>query len=217
MLKLFGVVDTRTFRNAWMLEELGLAYEQVPVEETETRTPAHLAVNPNGHVPVLQDGDFTLVESMAINLYLAAKHGNGLWPATVEDRGRALQWSFWAQLELEGHLETCMNHRWFYDPDCRDALLADRAEDALAQPLGVLNDALAGRPHLLGDAFTVADLNVAAVVSWARFGLVSLSDWPAVSDWLGGCLGRPARRAATAKGPRTQLDLIGKFRPAAEH
>lgn len=217
MLRLYGVIDTRTFRNAWMLEELGLTYEQVPVEETETRTPAHLAINPNGHVPVLQDGDFTLVESMAINLYLAAKYGGGLWPATVEDRGRALQWSFWAPLELEGHLETCMNHRWFYAPDCRDAARADRAEQALVQPLGVLNDALSEGPYLLGDAFTVADLNVAAVVSWARFGLVSLAPWPAVNRWLGACLGRPARRAATAKGPRTQLDLIGKFRPAAGH
>ena len=72
MIKLYGIPRSRTIRPLWMLEELGLPYENVKVSfVNETRTPAFLNLNPNGHIPVLQDGDLTIWESMAINLYLA--------------------------------------------------------------------------------------------------------------------------------------------------
>ena len=84
MIKLYGIPRSRTMRPLWMLEELGLPYENVKVSfVNETRTPAFLKVNPNGHIPVLQDGDLTLWESMAINLYLARRYDKGLWPKRV--------------------------------------------------------------------------------------------------------------------------------------
>src|SRR2546427_4161280 len=65
MIKLYGIPRSRTMRPLWMLEELGLPYENVKVSfVNETRTPAFLKVNPNGHIPVLQDGDLTLWESI---------------------------------------------------------------------------------------------------------------------------------------------------------
>ena len=70
----------------------------------ETRTPEFLALNPNGHVPLLVDGDLALFESMAINLYLAERYGGGtLRPESAEDRARAVQWSFLAMTECEAH------------------------------------------------------------------------------------------------------------------
>lgn len=75
-LKIYGVARSRTFRTLWMAKELGLDYEHLTVDFAtgETRTPAHLALNPNGHIPVIDDDGFVLWESMAINLYLAKKY-----------------------------------------------------------------------------------------------------------------------------------------------
>src|SRR5262245_2207881 len=88
MIKLYGIPRSRTIRPLWMLEELGLPYENVKVSfVNETRTPAFLKLNPNGHIPVLQDGDLMLWESMAINLYLARRYDKGFWPKRVEDEG----------------------------------------------------------------------------------------------------------------------------------
>src|SRR5205823_6011995 len=103
MIKLYGVPQSRAMRALWMLEELGLPYENVKVNFAtgDTRKPEYLRINPNGHIPALQDGDLIIWESMAINLYLARKYDMGLWPKTVEGEGRAFQWSFWAMTEAE--------------------------------------------------------------------------------------------------------------------
>jgi glutathione S-transferase len=176
-----------------MLEELGVPYENVKVSFLGgTRTPDFLRLNPNGHIPVLQDGDFVLWESMAINLYLARKHDKGLWPKTVEDEGRAWQWSLWAMTELEEPTLTALMHRMFLPEAQRDAKKADDAAERFKTPLRVLDGALAGRPYLLGGAFTVADLNVASVMSWAPLGGLHLGAAPNAQAWLGRCTGRAA-------------------------
>ena len=84
MIKLYGIPASRAFRVRWMLEELGVAYQNVPTNFAtgETRTAEFLKLNPNGHIPVLVDGETVLWESMAINLYLARAYGGGLWPAS---------------------------------------------------------------------------------------------------------------------------------------
>src|SRR6266576_223799 len=86
MIKLYGIPRSRAMRPLWMLEELGLPYEQVKVSfVNDTRKPEFLRLNPNGHIPVLQDGDLVLWESLAINLYLARKYDKGLWPKQADD------------------------------------------------------------------------------------------------------------------------------------
>jgi glutathione S-transferase len=86
MTKLYGTSMSRAVRSLWALEEAGVEYEHVPVGFTgETRKPEYLKINPNGHMPALDDNGTTLWESMAINLYIAEKYGKApLWPATVE-------------------------------------------------------------------------------------------------------------------------------------
>ena len=193
MIKLYGVPRSRTMRPLWMLEEIGLPYENVKVSfVNETRAPGFLKITPNGHSPVLQDGDLTLWESMAINLYLARKYDKGLWPKRVEDEGRAFQWSLWAMTELEEPVLTALLHRMFYPAEQRDPKKGDEAAERFKTPLGVLNGALAGKQYLLGDAFTVADLNVASVFSWAPLGGLDLGPAPDAQAWLGRCTARPA-------------------------
>ena len=194
MIKLYGVPLSRAGRCLWMLEELGLPYENIPVHFAtgDTRKPEYLKKNPNGHIPTLEDGDLVLFESMAINLYLARKYGKDLWPGTPEDEGRAWQWSFWGMTECEEPLLTALLHRAVYPEAQRDAAKADDAERRLAKPLAVLDGFLAGRKWLVGDAFGVADLNVASVLLWLRPARIDLSPFPNAARWVGECASRPA-------------------------
>ncbi len=194
MITIYGVPRSRTMRSLWMLEELGVPYENVKTNFAtgDTRKPDYLKINPNGHVPALEDGDTLLFESLAINLYLARKYDKGLWPKTVDDEGRSFQWSVWAMTELEEPVITTLLHRMFFPTAQRDPAKADDAAERAKKPLGVLEGALAGRAYLLGGGFNVADLNVASVLSWAPIAGIDLAPFPAVQAWLARCTGRPA-------------------------
>jgi glutathione S-transferase len=198
-LKIYGVARSRAFRTLWMAKELGLDFEHVKVDFAtgDTRTPAHLALNPNGHVPVIDDDGFVLWESMAINLYLAKKYSAGtLYPIRLEDEARAWQWSFWGMTEVERPVLTALFNRAVLPEDKRDAGAAEAAEKELQRPLGVLDGAVAESQYPIGEGFTVADLNVAAILSWARPARIDFGPFPHTADWLGRCALRPAARAA---------------------
>jgi glutathione S-transferase len=198
-LKIYGVARSRAFRTLWMAKELGLDYEQIKVDFAtgETRLPAHLGLNPNGQIPVIDDDGFILWESMAINLYLAKKHSTGgLYPSRLEDEARAWQWSFWGMTEVERPVLTALFNRAILPEDQRDAAAADAAEKQLAQPLRVLDGALGRGANLLGTDFTVADLNVASIFSWARPAQIGMAPFAKAAEWLKNCAERPAARAA---------------------
>jgi glutathione S-transferase len=197
-LKIYGIARSRAARVLWMAKELGLDYEHVKVDFAtgETRQPAHLALNPNGHVPVIDDDGVILWESMAINLYLAKRYNRaGLYPTRVEDEARAWQWSFWGMTEVERPVLTAMMNRAILPEIQRDLAAADTAEKTLAQPLGVLEGVLGRTPCVLGEQFTVADLNVASILAWARPAQIDMSTFPKVAEWLRICAERPAARA----------------------
>ena len=199
MIKLYGIPRSRTARAIWMLEELQVPYEIVPVSFIEeSRKPAYLKINPNGRIPALQDGDLTLFESLAINLYLARKYDKGLWPKTVEGEAKAYQWSIWAMTELEEPLLTVLLNRAFLPEDQRDEKKAADAAERFKTPLAVLEGQLTG-DHLAGKEFTVADLNVAAVIGWVSLGGLDLASAPKVQAWLGRCTARPGYARFLAK------------------
>jgi glutathione S-transferase len=194
-MKLYGSPMSRAARCLWALEELGLQYEHIPTAPfAETHNPEFLKINPNGHVPVLEDQGKIFWESLAINLYLAEKYSQGkLWPASVEDHGYCYQWSFWSITEVEPHLITLVMNRIFLPPEQRNEEAAKAAEEALKAPSQVINDYLAGREYL-GEAFSIGDLNVASVYSFALFAQVDMSPYPNLKAWLDRCLGRPAQQ-----------------------
>lgn len=204
MLTIYGVYRSRATRNVWLALELGVPFKHVPVIQAyrvkgelppgtlHTKSPEFLKVNPNGHIPSIEDDGLVLHESLAINLYLARKHGGPLAPATVAEEGLAAMWSLWAATEVEPHSIQVLYHMAARPPEERDAKVAAAAVEALANPFRVLNDHLAKQPFILGDRFTVADINVAEVM---RYALPAKSLWeasPAVSAWLKTCHARPA-------------------------
>src|SRR5258708_12772564 len=96
MIKLHGTSMSRAARSLWALEELGVKYEHLPVAVPDSRKPEHLKINPNGHIPAIDDAGTIVWESMAINLYLAEKYGkNTLCPASAEDHAPCYPWTFW--------------------------------------------------------------------------------------------------------------------------
>ena len=196
-LRIYGVARTRAFRALWMAEELGLDYEHVPLEigAAGARKQDYLALNPNGRLPAIDEEGFVLWESLAITLYLAKKHGR-LYPASLEGEAKAWQWSFWAVQEVDRGVNIWSLHAMRLPPADRDPQRLSEALKVLAPPFKVLDGALASHSHLLGEDFTVADLNVAAVISRAID--MDLSATPHLARWLSRCLERPAARTARA-------------------
>ncbi|MGH9806581.1 MAG: glutathione S-transferase family protein [Terriglobia bacterium] len=199
MLRIYGIARTRAFRVLWMAMELGLDYEHLPIEiGAEGAGAAEFrALNPNGRLPFIDDDDFVLFESLAITLYLAKKHSPGkLYPARLEDEARCWQWTSWALNEVDRGVNIWSLHAIRLPEAERDAAKRAEALKVIAAPFRVLDAALSRQPYLLGSDFTVADLNVAAVISRAID--MNLSAWPDLKAWLTRCLERPAARQALA-------------------
>ena len=204
MLQLYGNSRSRAMRCLWMLEEMGKPYRLI---EKSTRTDdlqsaEYLRLNPNARIPTLVDGDLVLWESMAINLYLAQKYEGPMHCAGPEALGLAAQWSFWAMLETEALLLDLLQHRAVLPEFARDASYAERDELLLKKPLGVLNNALVGRDYLMGNSFTVADLNVASILVWGKMARLNLSNHPEAARWFDTCLARPAYGRLRERGSR---------------
>lgn len=217
MLTLYGNLASRAHRVMWMLKELELPFVHVPTafHDGSTRTPAFLALNPNGRVPVLDDDGLRIFESLAINLYLAKKQAGPLAPVDLREDALATQWSFWVVTEIEKPLLLASANRKLFAAD-RNEEEARMAIAKLDRPLRVLDAHLADRPWLLGNRFCVADLNVATVMDLAPQCDISLADWPHVAAWHARCLARPAAadwRLVSFSIPRppTPLALLRMF------
>ncbi len=197
MLTIYGSAKSRALRTLWMVGELGLPYDHKDYlpRSPETKTPEFRALNPNGRVPVIDDDGFVLSESMAINFYLARKHGK-LQPANAQDEARALQWSLWETDRLDRQIVNYVNHTSALPEAERKANIAEAAWQEVAPALDVLETALAKSAWLAGRDFSVVDLNVASALFRALS--VDLAKWPHVQAWLQKCWERPAAKKARA-------------------
>lgn len=195
MLTLYGSARSRAARSLVALEELGLVYRHVPLNPRADPADREAlnTLNPNSHVPVLEDDGLIVWESMAINLYLGDRYGGPLWPKTSAGRALTYQWSIWAQTEID-------RQDWN-----RARLLGDETQKKadrqnLIRALEVLDTALSRAPYLLGEQFSLADVNVATSLSQPNeLGLIGwqkvnagAAGLPHLADWLRRCTARPA-------------------------
>lgn len=166
---------------------LGLDLEEVALDFTrgEHKTPDYLAINPNGAVPTLVDGDFVLTESRAIMQYLA--RGTDLLPEDARARADVARWQFWDAAHFAPHTGALVFEKLIKpmfgmgDPDPR------KVEEALAgfRRFGaVLDQHLDGKRYLVGDALTIADLTIACSLMYARQTDAPLGELPHVTSWL---------------------------------
>jgi glutathione S-transferase len=216
---LYGDVSkTRANRCSWMLKELDVEYAMEPLSfrPGDTKPPEFLALNPNGKCPTLEDDGFVLFESLSINLYLAKKYGGPLAPQSLEEDALATQWSFWAATEIEKPLLLASALRYLFVPQDESPEELEIALKKLARGWSVLDKHLQTRAFMIGDRFTVADLNIAAVMHFVPIAGIDISSWPAMEKWLEKCLARPAAldaRSVNFRVPRptTPRDIIAMF------
>lgn len=197
MLRIYGSARSRAVRTLWMAAELGLPYEHMDhaPRSPQTRTSEYLALNPNGRVPTIDDDGFVLFESMAINLYLAKKHGK-LYPADAKNEALCWQWCFWETDRLDRQMTLYANNATVLPEAERKPAIAKAAWEEIAAALDVLEGALGRTRWLAGSEFSVADLNVAAAM--VRALTFDLAKWPKVNDWLHRCWDRQAGKKALA-------------------
>jgi glutathione S-transferase len=165
----------------WCAAELGLEVERIDAGFgfglTDTRE--YLAMNPNGLVPVLQDRGLTLFESAAIVRYLAGCYGNdGFWPDDPVARAPVDMWAEWGKTTLQANFLGAVFH-----PVLRGDAAEEKGRAALDRHLGILEAQLAGGPWVLGEEFTVADIEVGLPLY--RYFTLDLArrEWPAVADY----------------------------------
>lgn len=204
-LKIYGVAASRAIRPLWAAEELGIPYEHIPVHYQDAATlsaPAYRGLNPNGTVPVIDDDGLVLFESLAITLHLArTRPEGGLWAASRSGESHILQWTLWAATEIEPLARQWFHHTGFLPPEKRRPELAEAARAQLQTRLRVLDEHVKAQPYLLADGFTVADLNLAAVLQ--RLAVLGGEHFPHATAWHQRCMGRPgAQRAMALRQPQ---------------
>lgn len=154
---------------------------ETSVIKKETRTPAFLALNPAGQVPlvVLENGR-PLAQSNAIMLYLA--EGSRLIPADAVDRALMFQWLFWEQYSHETAIAVLRFHKAFLKKPVGeiDPTLQPRCERVLT----IMNDHLATRRYLVADALSLADIALVAYTRFSHDAGLDLRQWPHVQGWV---------------------------------
>lgn len=193
-LTLYYSPRTRATRAAFLLEELGVPYERVIVDigKGENKTPEYMSIHPHGWVPALVDGDTIIHETAAICLYLADRHiDRGLAPPpAAPERAVYYQWVVYSVATLEPCLADV--YLQLEQPaDARDEAILRSARERFAASAAVLARALEGRPFLLGERFSAADVLVGAMLVWAG-ALGLLQDQPALQTYAGRIASRPA-------------------------
>jgi len=151
----------------WTVGELGLEHRRLDVGGSfgGTDTPEYRAMNPNGLVPVLQDGDVTLFESVAIMRYLAARYGKeDFWPKDPVKRASLDQWAEWGKVTFSpAVLNIFIQLVRMREADRKPAAIAGAAME-VGRLAKILDDRLGEGPYLDGAAFTFADIAVGALL-----------------------------------------------------
>lgn len=167
------------------LEQLGTPYRWVEVDSAAggTRTPAFLAMNPNGKVPLLEvEPGRYLPESNAILCFLA--DGTRLWPADRWSRAQALQWMFFEQYSHEPCVAVArFIARWLPADHPRRAELPRLIERG-HQALAVMERHLAAQPFMVGGDHSIADIALFAYTHCAADGGIALDGYPSIRAWL---------------------------------
>lgn len=194
-MKIYGAASSRARRALWACEEAGAEYtfHAIDLRAGEHTKDAYLAINPNGKVPAMVDGELTLFESGAIVHYIAREYPEAklLPELDTPDYARCLQWLFWVVTELEQPLWSMGKHRFALPEAHRVPEILECAAYEWLRPAEILAGALEGREFLVGDHFTVADVLAAHTLAWARGFKVPLNS-DVLEDYLDRMLARPA-------------------------
>lgn len=174
---------------------LTAAVLQLPLQETqldlakgEHKTPEYLALNPNGAIPTLVDGDFVLTESRVIMQYLASKKPeSGLVPRDDQGRADMVRWQFWDAAHFSPQLGTLTFEKVIkplLGASAPNKAKIDEAVAAFRRFAAVLDQRLQGKAYVVGNTLTLADLTLASSLMYAQQTDAPLGDFPNVQSWF---------------------------------
>jgi len=191
-MKIYGSKNSSAGRCWWAAAEAGVELEQIPLDfqKDEHKSEAYLKINPNGKIPTLVDGDVVIWESMAINNYIAEKFKPDLFgPQDAASHAHLSQWSYWSLAHLNRAMEPLYMQKY------RGPLPAEEVPKHMAELdkwMKILDAHLEGKDYLVGNVFTIADINVASIVGSGRMFDLDLSPYANIKRWVGGLSQRPA-------------------------
>lgn len=167
---------------------IDLEEKQLDFAKGEHKGAEYLALNPNGAVPTLVDGDFVLTESRAIMQYLASKKPeSGLLPKSEAERADVMRWQFWDAAHFSPAMGTLGFERVFKgmmglgDPD------QGKINEALSnfrRFAAVLDKRLEGKTYVVGNALTIADLTLASSLMYAKQTEAPVAEFPHLAAWF---------------------------------
>jgi len=169
-------------------------YLKAPVEfiyldltRNEHATPAMLAINPNGKVPTLVDGELTIWEADAVMCHLSARMGADLWPHDARQQLEVISWFSWNMAHFTGRSAGALYFEYIikarFGIGAPDPPVVEEALGEFRRCAAILNTHLKGRNWLLGEALTVADFSVAITLPYASQASLPLDEFPEVLRW----------------------------------
>jgi glutathione S-transferase len=187
-MKLYYFETLNARKACAVAKHLGAPVEFVRVDlaKGEHKTPDYLAINPNGKVPALVDGDARLWEAVAIMAYLARSMGSDLWPRDDDRQIELTRWLSWDACHFTRYgatlvFENIVRPRFL--GAAPDAKAVDEATGFFRQFAAVLDGHLSGRRYVVGDTLTIADFAIAATLPRADEASIPVKEFPAVARW----------------------------------
>ncbi|MFQ6024579.1 MAG: glutathione S-transferase family protein [Acidiferrobacterales bacterium] len=195
MLKILGRKSSSNVQKVlWCCDELGLAFEREDIggQFGKNRDPEYLALNPNGLVPTIVDGDFVLWESNSIIRYLATKQGSGtLYPTDLQTRATAERWMDWQLSAVVPAINPVFFGLIRTPPEKRDHAAITAGRDKLAGVMQILDNTLAQTEFVAGASFSVGDIPV-GIMTYRWYTLdVEREDMPNLKRWYDQLTQRP--------------------------
>ena len=180
--------NARRARMTAILLDLPVELELVDIATGAGQNPAYLALNPNGKVPTLVDGDMVLWESHAIMTYMADKKpGNKLYPADLAARARVNQWLFWVSSHFSASTAMLVNQNFLKQMMGKgpaDPNIVALAETEFARCCKVLDAHFAKNKYLCGDAMSLADVSLSAPLMYIGPGKLPVEGYANLHAWF---------------------------------
>jgi glutathione S-transferase len=201
MLKIYHSQGARSFRVLWLCEEMGVPYETAEASFFKP-SDEFKAVNPLRTVPAMTDGDVSMIESVAMMIYIMAKHGPTDLEVKPSEPGYSdyLQYLLFGEAGVAAYGNPLVATRFMAPDDQKQNWTAGYLRTAIAKRLEFVAERLGDKPYVAANRFTAADISVAYIVTASGFAGIEDIVPPRVRTYYEGLAQRPAfQRAAVIK------------------
>lgn len=201
MLKIYHSQGARSLRVLWLCEEMGVSYETA---EASLMKPSDefKAVNPLRTIPALVDGDVTMIESVAMMIYIMNKYGPTDLEVKPNEPGYSdyLQYLLFGEAGIAAYGNPLVGTRFMAPADQKENWTAGYLKNAIIKRLEFVAKRLDGKPYVAADRFTAADISIAYIATGAKFAAIEGDFPPAINAYIANLWERPAfKRAAAIK------------------